>query len=181
VSTSVTALTRRLADTPKEFADDATALVAVAGDVLLRAAGAVDPAWLDDLAAYTDNERALALLACWLVYDERLLAASPDPVRGIRHLLAETVPALAQVVRAASVTTDPDRREELARLALRDLGVAPDGENPAEAADRLATVDSVRRAEVLRAAQAAEERAAAVRKAMEEKRAAEAAARYTQV
>jgi hypothetical protein len=123
----------------------------------------------------------MALLACWVVADEQLLAASPDPVRGIRRLLEETVPALRKVVRAKSVPSDPDRREELARLVLRDLGVLPEGENEAEAADRLSTVDSVRRVEVMQAAKAAEERAAAVRNAMEEKRAQEAAARYTQV
>lgn len=180
MSASVNALIRRLADTPKEFTSDETALVAVAGDVLLRT-GALDSAWLSDLDAYTVNERALALLACWVVSDESLLAASPDAFGGVKRLLGDTVPALAQVVRASSVTADPDRREELARLAMRDLGVAPEGENPAEAVDRLATVDSVRRVEVLRAAQAAEQRAAAVRKAMAEKRAQEAAARYTQV
>jgi hypothetical protein len=42
-------------------------------------------------------------------------------------------------------------------------------------------VDSARRHEVLLAAKAAEERAATVRKAMEEQRAREAAARYSQV
>lgn len=180
MSISVTALTRRLADTPKEFTDEATVLTAVAGDVLLRT-GPLDPAWLDDLDAYTANERGLALLVCWVVADDRVLAASPDPAGRIRTLLGDTVPALAQVVRASSVPADPDRREELARLVLRDLGVLPEGENEAEAVDRLSTVDSVRRVEVMRAAKAAEERAAAVRKAMEDKRAQEAAARYTQV
>jgi hypothetical protein len=178
---SVADLTRRLADTPKEFTDDATVLTAVAGDVLLRAAGTVDPRWLPRLDEYAGNRKAVALLACWVVADDRLLAASPDPVRGIKRLLAETVPALHEVVRAKALTADPDRREELARLALRDLQVRPEGENEAEAVDRLSTVDSVRRAEVLRAAREAEARAAAVRKAMEEQRAKEAAARYTQV
>lgn len=178
---SVADLTRRLADTPKEFTDDATVLTAVAGDVLLRAAGTVDPRWLTQLDEFAGNRRAMALLACWVVADDRLLAASPDPGRGIERLLAETIAALHKVVRAKSLTTDPDRREELARLVLRDLGVLPEGENEAEAADRLSTVDSVRRAEVLQAAKEAQKRAAAVRKAMEEQRAKEAAARYTQV
>ena len=65
--------------------------------------------------------------------------------------------------------TDPDRREELARVTLRALSLTPAGETAAQAADRLSTVDSVRRHEVLLAAKAAEERAAAVRKAMEER------------
>lgn len=178
----VSELTRRLADTPKEFTDDATSLVAVAGDVLLRTGiGTLDPALLAGLDRYRGNVRAMALLACWLVADDRLLAASAEPVRGVLRLLTETVPELAEVARAAFVPADPDRREELARLALRDLGVAPAGENAAESADRLSTVDSVRRTEVLRAARDAEQRAQAVRQAIAEKRAQEAAARYTQV
>jgi hypothetical protein len=76
---------------------------------------------------------------------------------------------------------DPDRREELARVTLRALSLAPAGETKSQAADRLSTVDSIKRHEVLLAAKAAEERAAAVRKAMEEERSREAAARYSQV
>jgi hypothetical protein len=61
------------------------------------------------------------------------------------------------------------------------LSLLPAGETPERAADRLSAVDSVKRHEVLIAAKAAEERAVAVRKAMEEDRAREAASRYSQV
>jgi hypothetical protein len=64
---------------------------------------------------------------------------------------------------------------------MRALSVTPSGESSAQAADRLSTVDSVKRHEVLLAAKAAEERAEAVRKAMAEERSREAAARYSQV
>ena len=53
----------------------------------------------------------------------------------------------------------------------------PAGETPEQAADRLATLDSVTRARVETEARAAEERAREVRAALERQRAAEAAAR----
>lgn len=59
--------------------------------------------------------------------------------------------------------SDPDRREELARITLRALGLPVAGETPAQSEDRLSTVDSVHRQEVLVAAREAEERAAAIR------------------
>ena len=84
---------------------------------------------------------------------------------------------LAAVVPSASLVADEDRREELARLLLKALDLRPDGETEAQAGDRLATLDSVERVRVITATREAEERAAAVRKAMHEKAAAEAAAK----
>jgi hypothetical protein len=96
-------------------------------------------------------------------------------------LASQELFTLSLLVDPLKFVHDPDRREELARLTLRALSLLPAGETVSRAADRLSTVDSVKRHEVLQAAKAAEERAAAVRKAMEEERAREAAARYSQV
>jgi hypothetical protein len=178
----VARLTRRLADTPPDFLSDpmAVAVPAVVSDVLLMAGGTpLDGA---EAARFEVNEprwRRLVLVVCWLVADPMLLATGPSALK--RWLTARELFTLSLLVAPLHFVQDPDRREELARVTLRALSLNPAGESAEQAADRLATVDSVRRQEVLIAAKVAEERAAAVRKAMEEQRAKEAAARYSQV
>ncbi|GAB1512439.1 hypothetical protein [Actinophytocola sp. KF-1] len=178
----VARLTRRLADTPQDFlADPANvALPAVVSDVLLMAGGTpVDATEAERFEADEPRWRRLVLVMCWLLADPDLLACGPAALR--QWLTAPELLTLSRLVDPLRFVQDPDRREELARLTLRALSLHPSGESPEQAADRLSTVDSVRRQEVLVAAKAAEERAATVRKAMEEQRAKEAAARYSQV
>lgn len=173
---TVSRLTRRLADTPPDFLDpSAVSVPAVVSDVLLMSGG--DP--LTEVGTFTGGNRRLTLIlvACWLLADPEL---RPPPDRA-RAFLATGLAKLAALVPPMRFVTDPDRREELARLTLHALGIAPAGETAAQAEDRLSTVDSVRRREVLVAAQDTEKRAQAVRKAMEEQAAKEAAARYSQV
>jgi hypothetical protein len=178
----VARLTRRLADTPQDFLADpaSVAVPAVVSDVLLMAGGAA----LDATAAqrFEVDEprwRRVVLVTCWLLADPDLLACGPAALS--EWLTARDLFTLSLLVDPLRFVQDADRREELARLTLRALSLRPEGESPEQAADRLSTVDSVRRHEVLIAAKAAEERAAAVRKAMAEQRAKEAAARYSQV
>ena len=175
--TNLSTLTRRLAETPADFLSEETSVAAVVSDVLVAAGG-------DGLNATTatpfqvkDNWARLVLIACWLVSDESL---KPDPDRLMRYF-TEVLPRLAALVPPGHFVADADRREELTRLALRELDVLPDGETAEQATDRLTTVDSVRRFQVLEETRAAEARAKAVRKAMEEQQAREAAARYSQV
>ncbi|MFD1051054.1 hypothetical protein ACFQ1S_38755, partial [Kibdelosporangium lantanae] len=156
--TSLSRLTRRLADTPSDFLSDDVSVPAVVSDLLVAAG---EPG-LDARTAlpFESSERGwlrLVLVACWLLADEEFRAGDQER---IVEFLTEVLLPLADLVDAGKFVNDPDRREELARLALRSLGLSPDGETAAVAADRLATVDSVRRQEVLRAARAAEERAA---------------------
>lgn len=179
---AVARLTRRLADTPTDFLADPTsvAVAAVVSDVLLMAGGA--PLAAEEAARFEVDEprwRRAVLVTCWLVADPALLARGPAALS--EWLCARDLFTLSLLVDPLNFVRDPDRREELARLTLRALSVSPSGETTAQAADRLSTVDSVKRHEVLLAAKAAEERAAAVRKAMAEERAREAAARYSQV
>jgi hypothetical protein len=124
-----------------------------------------------------DRRLTLILVTAWLLADPEL---NPPPDRA-RALLSTGLAELAGVVPPVRFVTDPDRREELARLTLHALGITPAGETAAQAEDRLSTVDSVRRRNVLLAAREAEKRAQAVRKAMEEQAAREAATRYSQV
>jgi hypothetical protein len=178
----VARLTRRLADTPADFlADPATVAVpAVVSDVLLMAGGrALDAATATRFEVDEPRWRRLVLVTCWLVAEPALLTRGPVALSA--WLSSRELFTLSLLVDPLTFVRDPDRREELARVTLRALSLTPAGETHARAADRLSTVDSVKRHEVLLAAKAAEERAAAVRKAMEEQRAQEAAARYSQV
>jgi hypothetical protein len=124
------------------------------------------------------NWLGLVLITAWLLHDpwfrqpHSLAPAAADFLTsGLHH-----VAGLAQAPRFVS---DPDRREELARLALHHLGLRPAGETEAQAADRLNTLDTVERDRVQRAARQAEERAQAIREAMAKKAAEEAAAQYS--
>ena len=86
---------------------------------------------------------------------------------------------LAVQVAARKFVTDPDRREELARVALARLGFRPAGETLAQAQDRLTTLNSSERARVMKAARAAEERARQIREALVRKAAEESADKFT--
>ncbi|OLR94517.1 hypothetical protein [Actinokineospora bangkokensis] len=178
--TAVTDLTRRLADTPPVFLDETAASVpAVVSDVLTGLGG--PPLTALQARAFElgePNWRRLVLVTSWLAAG---LAPTPTAAGELHHLLVHPLVELAGVVAAERFTADADRREELARLVLHALGVVPEGETAAQAEDRLSTVDSLRRRRLLAEAARAEERAAAIRKAMADKRAQEAAARYSQV
>jgi hypothetical protein len=173
-------LTRRLAETPVDFLSPSTSVPAVVSDLLIATGGpGLDERGALPFESSEENWLRIVLISCWLLADDELMAHSD--AGKVLHYLTEVLLPLADLVDAAKFVSDPGRREELARLAMRSLNLLPDGESKAQAADRLATVDTVRRYEVLQAAKAAEERAMAVRKAMEEQRAKEAAARYSQV
>ncbi|HYQ62665.1 hypothetical protein [Actinophytocola sp.] len=176
----VARLTRRLADTPPDFLAEDAVVAAVVGDLLLMAGGSALRA--DEAVRFesgTPNWRRTVLVTCWLLADPALLARGPMVLSA--WLTAPDLVTLSALVDPLKFVRDPDRREELARVTMRALALAPAAETPEQATDRLSTVDSARRHEVLLAAKVAEERAATVRKAMEEQRAREAAARYSQV
>jgi hypothetical protein len=183
-------LTRRLAECPAEFLAEprigAAGVVSVAAVVsdLVHDLGGPRPTPAQLAAFQPKNARqhrnwlGLVLVACWLLHDPwfrqrpGLGAAAVDFLTsGLSH-----VAGLAQAPRFVS---DPDRREELARLALQHLGLRPAGETEAQAADRLSTLDTVERDRVQRAARQAEERAQAIRAAMAKQAADEAAAQYS--
>ena len=183
-------LTHRLAACPADFLAEprigATGVVEVAavvndlvhdlgGPPLTRAQVAV---FQPKDARQHRNWLGLVLIAAWLLHDPWFRqprgygrAAVDFLTSGLHH-----VASLAQSPRFVS---DPDRREELARLALQHLGLRPAGETEAQAADRLSTLDTVERDRVQRAARQAEERAQAIRDAMAKKAAEEAAAQYS--
>ena len=184
---SVAALLHRLTGCPGDFlapplvgARGVVSVAAVAGDTL-RDRGAELPAeWVKSLAPAQADDAAenwlrACLVTCWLTADASLVPLiSPDQ---LLDFFTGDLNRMAGLVRADRFVSDADRREELARSLLRTADVVPAGETSAQAADRLATLDSVTRTRVEGEARAAEERAREVRAALEKQRAEEAAAR----
>lgn len=118
----------------------------------------------------------LVSIACWLLHHPAFLERG-DLAGAARSLLLGGLDRLAGAVRAEDCATDPDRREELARVVLRHLGLVPEGESEAVAADRWKALDSVERLALARATAAAEKRAREIRDAAA-RAAAEAASSY---
>lgn len=182
-------LTRRLAEIPEDFLAEprigqqgTVHVAAVVQDLLTHLAKPVPP---DRLITFggTDQARdrnrlAIVLILSWLLHDDWFRQAKLAADH-IMTLLGEGAAELAQQVAARKLVTDPERREELARLALARLGYRPAGETEAQAQDRLVSLSSTERARVLKASRAAEERARAVREALRKKAAEESADKWT--
>lgn len=185
----IEALTRRLIDAPRDILAEPLGapggrveVAAVVSDLVRLHGGSgfdtvgaapfrVPPA--ADTASF--NWLRCVLIASWVLADPSLVAVGrPDAVA---TFLASGLQELAATVSSATLVSDPDRREELARRCVQALGLLPHGETEAQAVDRLNTLDSAERARVLAATLEAERRAAEVRQAMHAQAAAEAAAK----
>ena len=184
-------LTRRMAECPPEFLaeprrNDGPGVIHVGAVVsdLLRALGgaplnkqqAVTFQYVSVNVPTSANRVRLILLACWLLHDEWFRRNRRN--EGVYELLDKSLNEVATLVNAQSFISDPDRREELARLCLKELNLRPAGETLPQARDRLSTLDSVERARVIREAQVAEARAREIREAMAKKAAEEAPPTY---
>jgi len=187
---AIEALTRRLTECPPEFLAEpklarrqgGVSVAAVVSD-LLEDLGAPEPlaeegAPWDEPRVPQRNLMRLTLVACWLCHDDGFTQAKKhaDP---IRRWLSTALGPLAELVAADLFVTDHDRREELARGLLAGLGMVPRGETPEQAEDRLKSLGSVERANVIRAMRAKEESARKLREKMESEAAQRAAARYS--
>ncbi len=170
-------LQHRLTEIPGEWLEvEATA--ALLHDTL-RLLGASPTA--TQLAAWrahaaTDNQAVLPLL-CWLLSGPEFQHHRLAPTR-LWALFTQTAPQLARQARVRHFLTDPDRREELIRLALTDLDLRPAGETVAQAQDRLTSISSLERERVLEAARAAEARTREIREALQRKAAQEGADKW---
>lgn len=180
-------LTRRLSECPSEFLEEPKIggigrieTAAVVSDLLRDLGG--DVLTLQQASAFGYKTQAqkeklqLVLIACWLLHDSWFLSRQSH--QGVLKLLTEGLTDLIALVTPEKFISDADRREELVRVCLKALGLRPKGETPAQAQDRLATLNTVERARVIREAQAAEERARAIREEMARKAAEEAASYY---
>ncbi|MEW6266029.1 MAG: hypothetical protein AB1641_23395 [Thermodesulfobacteriota bacterium] len=180
-------LTHRLAECPADFLAEPRIgetgqvyVEAVVSDLLLDLGG--EPLAEAEVPVFhitnkkMRNFLRLVSIAGWLLHDEWFRRAQRynQPARAF---LKTGLNQLADLVAADLFVTDPDRREELVRLVLNALELRPQGETPAQAADRLKTLGSVERIKVLEATRAAEERARKIREKMREQAAREAAAK----
>lgn len=117
------------------------------------------------------------LIASWLLSDDWFLKQENIAV-GVRALLTTEIREMSRSTQAPKLVSDPDRREELARLCLKALDCRPRGESPEQAQDRLSTLNTAERMRLLKAVREAEKRAREIREAMAKKAAEEAAAKY---
>jgi hypothetical protein len=182
-------LTRRLSECPAEFLAEprigtvgSIHVSAVVFDLIRDLGGSPVTAAQAALfepkdAKKTRNWLSLVLITSHLLHDPWFRARVTFSGEAISFLATELV-ELAQVVQSPRFVSDPDRREELARLTLNALGLRPAGESIAQAQDRLTTISTLERQHVIRAARAAEERMRQIREAMAKKAAEEAADKW---
>jgi hypothetical protein len=178
-------LTRRLAECPADFlaepclgAAGTVQVAAVVGDLLADlGAGPLSPEQARPFQAGTArrdrNRLRLVLIASWLLYEPGFKGQGDLAPRALA-LLTTGLSELADLVSAPQFVMDPERREELARWCLLALDLRPSGETLAQAQDRLATLNSIERQRVVKAAREAEARARQVREAMAREAAKEA-------
>lgn len=182
-------LLRRLTETPRDFLDEpqlgssgGVFVPALVNDLLLmHGARAPTPALQRFHGAAPDADRnrlALILVAVWLLAHEWFVSARIKQV-SLLALLDQGMGELASVAAAQKFVTDPDRREELARMVLARLGYRPAGETVAQASDRLSSLSSVERRRLLAESRDAEKRAKAIREALIKKAAVEAADKWS--
>lgn len=124
-----------------------------------------------------ENILKLYLIVAWLLADPFFLEASLSQ-RQIGTLLEEKIKYLAAVLVPRQCIEDSDRREELSRLVLNYLGYIPNGESAEFAADRLASLDSIERQELLLDSRRKAQHAEKIRQKLEAEEARRAAARW---
>lgn len=183
------ALTRRLAETPEDFLAEPrigrsgrVRVQAVVQDLLAAINHPVEPEYLSVFAgrdaAKDRNRLSIALIFCWLLWDDYFQQSGLQPGR-VLYLLDIRTEELSKLVASKKFVSDPDRREELARLALADLGYRPAGETESQSEDRLEGLSSTHRARVVAASREAEKRAQAVRELLRQKAAEESADKWS--
>ena len=194
-------LMRRIAEIPADLlAEPATGNTpgieagAIAGDVL-RCLGLINPnaRWLASLHPTKGDKQQrnlvrVTMVASWLLADP-VFTGKANPAQA-QQWLVSCMAELAALTTADAFVKDDDRREELARLCLKGLGLRPQGENDKQAQARLEAISSVERQRVIAASRGVqeaarkrraeeEERARKVREEMQRKAAEEAAAKGT--
>lgn len=183
---SIDDLTHHLAECPEDFlaapmgsSDVGIHVDAVVFDTLLLLGGSPSLKALRSFRAGDDRNAVLriTLVTSWLLSHPWFLKQGLADLAV--NVLVSLPPEIAPLVKPERLVTDPDRREELARLVLRGLGVVPKGETQSHAADRLKSISCVERKRLLDETRAQVEHAQRLRKAMAERQAREAAARYT--
>ena len=190
MTVSVDALIHHLAQCPPIFLDDPVIngrgqvhTEAVVHDLL------IDCGWQTDAPPDTSAFRQRAKkyhnpfrcvqVAAWLLSEPGLREHGFDLQRALAYL-QKGMKKLAKLVDAELFVTDPDRREEFARRLLAALDIPPMDESASQAADRLASLDSIALHKVIAEAEKRrkeEERKRKLEEEMRQKQAQEAAAK----
>jgi hypothetical protein len=182
-------LTHRLAATPREFLEEprigtsgAVHVPALVNDLLKlhgeRAAHSALMRFQSTNSKADRNRLALTMIAVWLLAEAWFVSASPAQ-SALLAVLDGAVSELAAATQAHKFVNDPDRREELARVALARLNYRPAGETLEQATDRLSSISGTERRRLLEASRAAEERARAIREALARKASEESADKWS--
>ncbi|TPX05532.1 phosphohydrolase [Schumannella luteola] len=173
----------RISSAPQAFLAESISLRALTGDVL---AGAPDHVLASALAIADEAQhdpaaRQGAALALWLWASDELLTpfAPPLDARWAHSSIGALAFRLAPLVEPRRWLADDESREEAARLFLLWAGRLPAGEDATTARARWERRDTIARDAALRELVADEEHRRRIQAALAEKRAAEAAARYS--
>ena len=189
IGPSIESLTRRLLDTPPEFLEEprigssgTVHVAALVQDLLYGLGHKLTTAMLsrfDSRNAGTDRNRLQVVsLLCWLMSDEWFARAQASLAQ-LQQVLDGTAAELASSGTAARFQSDPDRREEMARVVLARLDHRPQSETLAQATDRLSSLSAVERKRLLEASRAAEKRAREIREALAKKAAEDSADKWS--
>lgn len=131
-------------------------------------------------SANKKNYRKLIAILCHVYHDLFFLENRPEPGLIRKFFFSQKLPALGAVVDSEELfISDPDRREELCRLALDAVNLFPGGEDEKRAKERLATLDSIERKKILDRTREAQQRAREIREAMLRQEAEEAASKMS--
>ncbi|OZG74750.1 hypothetical protein BTA51_03765 [Hahella sp. CCB-MM4] len=174
----INTLHHRLTEYPKEWlASPLPAyFIAVVHDAVFEHCTEVSASDLDPFRRpYQQCEwYRMSLLMAYFLADESF-DAYQFPLNLLLRLFEETAKELTQAGSNNVYISDVDRREEFIRVVLSSLKLRPKGETGVQAEDRLQAVSSQERLKVLKASQAAEERAREIREALARQKAKEAA------
>lgn len=182
-------LTHRLSECPPEFLMEPKCgdggiihVGAVVSDLMVSMGGtALEKTearlfWTPD--AKRRNYRRVVLICSWIFHDSWFRDAKRFSKQALSFLKSD-LDDLSKLVNADLFVTDPDRREELVRLCLNALDLIPQDEKESQALDRLETLNSVKRSKIIKDTRAKQDLVEKLRKAMQEQKTKEAAARYS--
>lgn len=177
---SLDELGTRMSSIPRDFLDARMSLTAFGGDLGLWFQHP-DVQHVLTQAQPIDACRRGAAVALWLWASEDIVGPlHPSITTGYRpRAIAALAFRLAPIVDPAQWLSDPERREEAARLFLLWSGFLPEGEDAATAEAMWQRHDSLRQNDAMRAMLADHQHRVEVTEALRAKAAREAAARYT--
>jgi hypothetical protein len=123
------------------------------------------------------NLSKLRSLTCWFLHHDSLKTFINE--ESLFQIMDVAIPSLASEYPARKYSEDGERREELVRKILSCLSLRPAGETPAQAEDRLQSLDSGERKRMIAASRESEKRAREIREALAREAARRAADKYT--